>query len=206
MGKWSGHKKTLKPLPAAVKFSDQGGEAYQEKVDGVKAEWSALRDTLQPAVTVELPDAATYEQRCDAVKAVLDTKELAVLCRVYSELRNAKTEIDAVLSEFDLQIEAAAQIIAGRLESLDLTSIKLDSGENFILKDEPYVSVKDKALNRDWFAKNDLGELLTVNWQTLNAFVKEILEHPIDVTTGQPKTLPDGIDIYMKTSISRRKA
>lgn len=168
--------------------------------------WTHLRGTL-PKLPVEIKyeDGAKYQEKVDAVKAELVGKGLQELAEAYNALCDQEEEIKAALAEINVQFAAIEELLVTQMEDQGLSNFKLASGGQFILKDEPHTSVKDKAACREWFEKQGLKEILAPPWSTLNAMVKGILEDPIDPATGQPRPMPEGIDIFMKTTVQRRK-
>ena len=166
--------------------------------------WSALKGTLKP-LPIVYEEGADYAAKVDATKAELGAKGLQELADVYNDLRDQKEEAEEALKELNAQLDGIEQLLATRMEDQGMSNFKLASGGQFILKDEPHTSVKDKTAVREWFEKQGLKEILAPPWSTLNAMVKGILEDPIDPATGEPRAMPDGIDVFMKTSVQRRK-
>lgn len=108
-----------------------------------------------------------------------------------------KEELEKELSDVNLNLEATQQILAERFENEGTQSIRLSSGELFYLEEVPYTQVKDKHAVNNWFETNNMKEMFSVNWNSLNALVKERLQ------SGQP--LPEGVDVFMKTTVKMRK-
>jgi hypothetical protein len=167
------------------------------------------RQTSAAAVELKYDGGADYAAKVDAVKQSLVAKPalgtLEALGELYNQVREEKEEIEAVLSDVALQLEAINQLVIERMQDQGLSSLKLAAGGSFIIADKPQVSTEDKSKVREWFKKNGLEEMLSVHPSTLTSFVSGILEDPIDPTTGNPKATPDGIKVYMRTTLSRRK-
>lgn len=166
--------------------------------------WAALKGTLKP-LPVAYDEGADYEAKVVATRSEYQDRGLQDLADIYNGLRDQKEEAEAALKELNAQLDGIEQLLATRMEDQGLSNFKLAQGGQFILKDEPHTTVKDKTAVREWFIEQGMGEILSPPWTTLNALVKGILEQPIDPTTGQPRAMPPGIDIYIKTSVQRRK-
>lgn len=177
MGKWAALKEKLPSLPVELKYADEGGKEYADKVNAIKAQLAA-RENLNT---------------------------LEALGGLYDELRAVKDQIEECLSGYVLELEAINQLLIDRMQDQGLSSLKLKVGGQFIITDKPQVSTEDKSKVREWFKANGLEEMLSVHPSTLGAFVSGILEDPIDSATGEPKPIPEGIKVYMRTSLSRRK-
>lgn len=168
--------------------------------------WSFLKGKLKPVpVEVKFDEGASYQEKVDKVKEKFAGSDLADLANTYNELCEVEAEIKAAESEMNVHFEAVSQLLITRLEDQGLSSFKLPTGENFFLKEEPRTTVKDKTAVREWCENNGLKEILAPAWQTLNAMVKGILEDPIDPATNQPRPLPDGIEVFMNTTVQRRQ-
>jgi hypothetical protein len=166
--------------------------------------WTALKGTLKP-LPIVYEEGADYQATVDATKAELAGKSLQELADLYNDLRDQKEEAEAALKEINAQVDGIEELLATQMEDLGMSNFKLASGGQFILTDQPHTTVKDKNAVREWFEKQGLKEILAPPWSTLNAMVKGILEDPIDPATGEPRPMPEGIDIFLKTSVQRRK-
>jgi hypothetical protein len=108
-----------------------------------------------------------------------------------------KDELKAELKELEINIEASQRILVDRFENDGTQSIRSSSGTLFYLKDDPYSSVEDSNALKKWFKDNGMEEMFTVPWQSLNALVKDRLK------SGKPE--PNGVKVYIKTSVETRK-
>jgi hypothetical protein len=88
------------------------------------------------------------------------------------------------------------QVLIEYLETESFTSLKLFNGVSLAIKDDVYVSVKNKEVFYQWIEQEGLKELFTVNYQTMSGLVKNLL---ID---GEAP--PPGIETYFKQTITVR--
>jgi hypothetical protein len=139
---------------------------YQEKVDALKTK---MRDDLGADLN------ATY------------------LANMYLEARNEKDDVKEQLSEVDLKITALEQLITERFEVEDVSNIRLASGALVNVQNEPYASVEDRDLNRQWAIDSGLERSLQLPWATLNSHVKELLP------MGEP--IPPGVKLWVRTTV-----
>lgn len=84
------------------------------------------------------------------------------------------------------------------MEADGTNMFRLDSGESLSIKDEPYTSVEDKPAFMKWLHETEQDDLLSVHYQTMNSMVKERLE--------SGRNVPPGLKVFIKQSITRRKA
>lgn len=121
-----------------------------------------------------------------------------LLSAIYGRLRDKKDHHNAELSVLELEIEAITQVFVERFEDEGISSQRFDDGVLISIADAPYPVVKDKLALREWIDKSGLSDILTVNYQTLASLVKERLSGAVN------ESLPDGVDVFMKTTLSRR--
>lgn len=120
-----------------------------------------------------------------------------VKMQLLKNLKETKKKLEADISEINIGIAAMSELLSDAFISIGTQSTTLSTGELFYLKDEPYIKVIDPQKNNEWFKENGMDEIRTVQWQTQNALVKEALK--------QNKPIPEGIEIYMKTTVEMRK-
>lgn len=159
--------------------------------------WTAFKKVL-PAVPVD----GAYQAKVDVVKAEFADKPLAELTKAYDEVNGHKAEAEKEIKEMNVQLEALEQLLVSRLEDLGLTSVRVDGGGSFLLTDEPYASVADRAKCREWFEEKDQRELLAPHPSTLKALIKSRLEAGEDPDVVGREM---GVKIFMKTGLQRRK-
>lgn len=132
------------------------------------------------------------------VKTKLKDMPNHLLSAIYGRLRDKKDHHNAELSVLELEIEAITQVFVERFEDEGISSQRFDDGVLISIADAPYPVVKDKLALREWIDKSGLSDILTVNYQTLASLVKERLSGAVN------ESLPDGVDVFMKTTLSRR--
>ena len=154
--------------------------------------YTKLKETL-PALVQE----KSYQQKVDVEKAKIQDKSIGQLTALHVKHYDKKKAFEAKIKEENLQLEAIRQLIVTWMEGEGVSNYKTDEVTIFLV-DEPYTSVKDEDVLRAWIKKHKHPELIGVKWQTLNAVVKEML-------IGG-KGMPDGIEVFIKTKVSRKKA
>jgi hypothetical protein len=112
---------------------------------------------------------------------------------IYVKARQEKERLEDLEKAQNLIIETTNQMLVDLLEGLDASSVKLRNNITISMKDDVYVTVNDKEAFYKWIHEESLEDLLTVNYQTMAAMVKNKL------IEAQP--IPPGIDTYFKASI-----
>lgn len=155
--------------------------------------WSGLKKTLE-----RVPEDPSWQQKIDLVKATLPTtiKELG---EVYLAFRAQKEELEAQAKELNITVEAAQQALVSLLEEQGLPKVTLEDGHTLSINDDVYTKVEDKVAFLQWLDENDLNDLLTVHYQTMNGLVKERFE------SKPPKPVPPGLKAFIKSGIRRTK-
>ena len=137
-----------------------------------------------------------WQARVDGAKSTYTGLDTAGLARAFAHERAQKQHLEAQVKLHNVELEAISQLLVEELEASAIQKVQLDTGETVYLSDEPYAQVEDRAAVLAWAKKKRLEQLLTVQWQTFNAMVKEML------TAGKP--VPPGTKVYMKTSARLR--
>jgi hypothetical protein len=156
--------------------------------------WAAFKGTLPIYQDAEDPERV---ELLNAIKDSIAGDSIVNIAENFSNLKKEKTKLEDELKAINLQLEARNTVLVERLENEGMQSLKLSSGENFYLSDEPYAQMKDKVRFNDWLLENDMDELRTIHWQTLNGLVKERLE------VGEQ--IPEGVDVFMRTKVVMRR-
>lgn len=139
--------------------------------------------------------------RDDAITAEVDALvgvDREVLTQEIDRLEEEKTRLEACLKDvkFDLEVYETALL-------RDMRSSRLDSftsdGRSWSMGEEPHPRVLDRTANVEWAQRYD-PSVLSIQWQSLKALVKLALEHP------ESNEMPEGIEIYRKPVLHRRKA
>lgn len=146
-----------------------------------------------------------FQEVVEARKAALEQAGLrgdpTKLAAAYVAAREAKEAHEAAAAPLNVELAAIEQLITGAYEDADVTSIKVGTGEaarSVATQPEPYAAVIDAAALREWAKKNGHEGSLTLPWQTTNALAKAAL-------LGEG-TMPDGVDVTVRTKIVLRKA
>lgn len=149
--------------------------------------WDALKGKL-PAFEVE-PE---YQQKVDEAKLSYVALDAADMARAYKLRREAKRDLEEIISSHNLHLEALSQLLINNLEAESLQKIQLGTGETVFLQSEPYSSVIDKKKLMDYIKKNKMTDCLIVHFKTLGSLNKERL------INGQAP-LP-GTKVFIKTA------
>ncbi len=153
--------------------------------------WTSLKKQL-PKFEVEPEYAARVEEKKKEYIG-LDTAEMA---REFKVVRGAKKAAEETISGLNLELEALSQLLVNDLETQSISKLTLQTGETVFISDEPYSSVADKEALMAWVKKKKMQSLLTLNWQTMNSMVKELL------SAGKP--IMPGVKVFMKSSARLR--
>lgn len=155
----------------------------------------------------EFKEAPDVQQRVDAAKrALIGTRSgrnanAALLSRLYAERYIERKKVESRLSVLNTEMTALKQLLRDRSYEEDLQSIKLNSGIGVGFTFEPVAMVVDRTAAFRWINAerkrgNDLGYLVTIQHQSMNAFVKERMQ------AGLP--VPPGIGVWMMPKVSVR--
>lgn len=155
------------------------------------SKWQKLKAKLDP-----WKPEPSYQERIEEEKKQYVGLSPVELARMFKMFDDKNSEYEQLIKSHNLQIEALSQLIVSALESSDIQSIELESGMKCGLRIEPYVSVLDTeeahAEYDKWIHSKDMKKLLTLNTQTRNGIVKQLLE------TGKPT--PTWAKVFLKTS------
>ncbi len=160
-----------------------------------KKKWAHLRGTYP-----NLPDDPSRRELRDADRAAVvlivgntwRPGRLEEIVQLYNIARDEKDAIAKQEKENALRIETVERLLLEHLEHENLESIAT-GGRRFSRTDEPYPVVEDEEKTRQWCADQEIK--MMIPHQTLKAMTKESL------LAGDE--LPDGVNVFMKTTIRR---
>lgn len=150
-----------------------------------KADWKAHNLT---AFTEE----PSYQEKINELKAEYVGFETADLAREFKIAKLKKKELEEQVSDLNVGLAALSQLLVDNLQGQELQKVSLDAGGTVYLQVEVYPSTKDRAALQNWVIAEEMMELLTVNYRTLQGVVKERL------IAGE--ALPPGVEVFLKTS------
>jgi hypothetical protein len=153
--------------------------------------WSKLKGKI-PKFEID----SSWQEKVDESKKAYIGLDSTELTREFARRRAMKKTLEGHISLENTELEAISQILINDLEGSEIQKIGLTTGETGYIQDEPYSSVEDKKKLMAWVKKKKLQDLLTLNWQTLNGMVKNLL------VDGKPA--PPGVKVSMKTSFRLR--
>jgi len=124
---------------------------------------------------------------------------LNVRLRKLAKLRKEKSDLEKELKGITIEIETLSPEIVETMEAMGVTNLKLKNVGMFYLETQGYPIVKDSEILQNSLRKRGLGDIIkeTVNYQTLRATCKELLENN--------EALPDGVEVFMKTTVRVRR-
>lgn len=163
-------------LPRTFASSAEDAPA-QEKVDAVKR---AIIEEFQEEHHGTLPTAAD-------------------LAREWADMRVAKDSLEDDLKTINAQIAAVTQLMVNQYEAEGIEKLHLDTGEAPRVQYEPYFSIEDADVFREWCIKNGYARSLTLPWQTRVSIGKEAL-----LSDEGPGIIPPGLKAWNRPKIVKR--
>lgn len=118
-------------------------------------------------------------------------------CATYKQCREIKKEAEASLKDVQLHLDCLSDAIEDELESAQFQKVNVKGVGTFYLQDEPHCSIEDSDKAVAWAREKGHDYLVTLGWQRLNAVVKTLLE--------EGKEIPEGVKVFMKTSVKFKK-
>jgi hypothetical protein len=182
-GKYSKLSKKLEPL--------RPEESYQQRVVREKN----LILTRCAACSEPREDHETGLAACTAYVPRQHTS--AGFATRWAELRAEKAALEQQLKDVELGLEAHAQLMSDAYDAEGVARVVLADGQSIGRGEEPHAVIVDPHVFRRWCIEQDLGNLMSIPWQTANTLVKERL------IAGQNE--PPGVKAYMRTKFSLRK-
>ena len=158
-----------------------------------KKKWEGLRKTSKRFDGNSTDRRTELNDRKDVYRHL----DLKGLVEVYDIQRELKDKDEAKLKKTQLELDSIEELLLELMENQELESVSSSSGSTFSRSPSPYPIVKNKDALLAWLKHADLNELLSLNYQTLRGMVSErILEG---------ESLPDGVELFHKETVRRRK-
>lgn len=153
--------------------------------------WTALMES-RPVYQGHEPK---YQDRVEEVKKGIRAQQLSpsIIAQTVATLREKKAQWEEQLATVQLHLEAHHQMLIDIFDEAGLDSLKLKSGQSVRTQIEPYASVKDKVVFKEWCHTHGYSDLMTLPWQTTNSITKDRLQE------GEPE--PDGVEVYARTKV-----
>jgi hypothetical protein len=129
----------------------------------------------------------------DLIKMAKGKRHASVLAACYREVRWVKEELEAMVSNVNLVMEAYLQLMADQYENEGVTSLTLEDGTNIRVQEEPHAKVVDQDAFRAWVIAEGLERSLQLPWQTTNKIAKDRL------LAGEAE--PPGIELSRRVKI-----
>jgi len=159
-----------------------------------------MKEKLTQTITGGLPkfpEDPDYQVKVEEVKKHWQKKKLSLsaLAEELVACRAEKKEEETRIAAVNLEFEALAQLVLGKLEDEDLHSINTNDGVTVYAKASVYPSVQDKALLFQWIKKTKAVHLLTVQFQSLKGLCSDLLSNGKDIPPGVKCFLKNGIGV-----------
>lgn len=138
----------------------------------------------------------TFQAKVDEAKSRYQALEATELVRTFNSERHKKKSFEEAIASSNIELEALSQLLIQNFEASGLSKLTLESGLSCYQQMEPYSSIQDLQTILAFIKKQKMQNLLTLQWQTMNALNKERL------VEGKPP-LP-GTQVFLKTSIRLR--
>jgi hypothetical protein len=184
------YAKVVKTLPKFV-----GRDAQTQRVEALAISISQEPDFVRQASSL----AATYTKLramrtlLDHVESSLELRTKAIEMLTLDQLENEST-LAIKLDEGVVVFEEAVADLIDEILSVKELELKLNLTPTVYYQSEPYGTVEDKDLFREWCVANGLGEKLQLWPTTMQSIVKERL------LAGD--TLPDGVTATNKPKLT----
>jgi hypothetical protein len=154
---------------------------------------------LDPKKYAKFKNEPNWQMKIDEQKLNLQAnnyKDKISLAKILQSARALKEEKEQEVSQLNVEIEAATQMLTELLTEEGINSFETSDGWKFIGKVSVFVSISDegKAEFYQWLRKHDHGEMFSVNYMTASAMVKERIENGLEI--------PPGVKIFAKESIT----
>lgn len=179
------------------------------------SKWAFLQ-TIKDAVTGRpkfppLPEDSDYQQKINAVKDALRTRvasgvakgeaasDHAAIVAMFEAAYDEKDRLEEATSANNLEIAALEQMLRVSMETQGVQDGFKSERFTYFPQPSPYPKVDDKAKLLAWVKESGQEELLSLNYQTLRGIVAEALG------PNGSRVIPDGVTVFVKESISRRK-
>lgn len=150
--------------------------------------WSILRDAYPALAHDEAVRAASAE--------LATTESVASVTERINAARETLAELETQRKAAQFEQDACERALIMLMEDDGTEAIRI-GGYLWSRTEEPHPVVVDRPALKAWADAHD-PDSLSVAWQSLKATVKRALE---DGTA-----LPPGVDLFVKTAISRRKS
>lgn len=147
------------------------GEEDPKRADVIRERKDELRNSIEPATAANLA-------------ALVDT------------IRLKKDSIKEVLSQVQLDLDAATQLMIAKFEEDDIQSIRLNSGRSVSIEYELTAKVEDREAFRLWCIENGLERELRLWPSTTDSLVKNMIV--------EGKKEPPGTKVFSRISTVHR--
>ncbi len=176
------------------------------------SKWAFLSDLKDPAtgqpLYPKLQEESEYQAKINVVKDDFRGRveqhegfgsSHAKLVAMYEEACEQYDRIKEMEKQNNLEIAALEQMLGDNMVALGIEDGFKSEGFTYFKQSAPYPKVVDKVKLRKHMMETGQEDLLSLNPQTLKGIVSEALG-----PTGS-RVIPDGVEVFVKESISRRK-
>ena len=138
-------------------------------------------------------DVAVEEALHLLKRTTAGTVRAAEFARAYAEVRAVKAQVDEWAKSVNLLLEAYQWLMVEQMEAEGVSSMRLTNGQPVSTYLEPYATVVDKEVFREWCIKQGLERKMHLWPSVTNQLVKEML------LAGEKE--PPGVTTFAKTKV-----
>jgi hypothetical protein len=156
---------------------------------------SYRESVTEPGMTAWYEKVAQWKVKFLAreISGEVDAASLAI---DYAERDAKKKQLEAEISQLNIELEALSQLGVDALEDSGANKIDLTAGGYVSISDRLYTSTEDREKLFAWIKQHKLQSLLTLNYQTLSGLNNE------RIIAGKP--LVPGTKVFIKTQLTVR--
>jgi predicted nuclease with TOPRIM domain len=159
----------------------------------VPGKLSYLKSTLE-----KVSEEPGRQEELNKVKEEVKDLSLGDLAVKYRGWYDEHEKLKQQVSDLNTKMEAAGQLLIENFERQGTEQLRTaDGSTTLFIKDDVYCKVENRATYLGWIKENEMEDLLTVHYSTMNAQAVDRL------IKGQP--VPPGIKALFKQKISIRR-
>lgn len=175
------------------------------------SKWAFLSDVKNEDGSPKFPplrEESAYQDKINAVKDDLrnqmnaregQSTAHAQIVERYEAARDEYDRIKEAEKANNLEIAALEQMLADSMVALGISDGFKSEHYTYFTQSAPHPRVADKVALRKYMMKTGQEDLLSLNPQTLKGLVSEALG------PHGTRVIPEGVEVFVKESISRRK-
>lgn len=147
-----------------------------------------------------LSDKKGFADRVQELRAQNAGRDMKGLIKALAEARREGARLDDLKTDCNALDAALSMLLIDLMDAHDFSSVRTEEHGLVRVAVEPYCSVQDKGLFEGHVeSRPELDYMWSVNYQTLNSFVKELYE------SGRDGEVPPGVGVFLKSKVSFNK-